>query len=83
MNIFENFLCELQWTDDYARTQVNDDEDAYDEESESELDYEIGESRYEADLDSWDDMPKNFEPVDESQREEYYDYLERKENEDY
>ena len=80
MNIFSNFLCDIQWTDDYARSQVNEDSESYDEESASEVDYAIGESRYEADLsDDWSDMPYGYEPVDEQLRDEYYDSLERKE----
>lgn len=87
MNIFSNFLCDIQWTENFAKTQVTEDEDSYDEESvSSELDYEIGSSRYEADLDSWDDMPEGYEPVSDYERDEYYDYLSSKEeaeDEDY
>lgn len=86
MNILENFLCDIQWSNSYAESQVNEDSESYDEDSASEVDYAIGESRYEADLDSWDDMPTGFEPVSDYERDEYYDYLSRKEeseDEDY
>ena len=84
MDIFSNFLCEIQWTENYANSQVNGDSESYDEESPDEVDYSIGESRYEADLDSWDDMPDNYEPVSDYEKEEYYEYLRSKEeDEDY
>lgn len=86
MNIFSNFLCDIQMTQERAEREVYEDSDSYDEESASELDYAIGESRYEADLDSWDDMPEGYEPVSDYERDEYYDYLSSKEeaeDEDY
>lgn len=86
MNILENFLCDIQWSNSYAESQVNEDSESYDEDSASEVDFAIGESRYEADLDSWDDMPEGYEPVSDYERDEYYDYLSRKEeseDEDY
>lgn len=82
MNILENFLCDIQWSNSYAESQVNEDSESYDVDSASEVDYAIGESRYEADLDSWDDMPTGFEPVSDYERDEYYDYLSRKEESD-
>ncbi|MBQ7881689.1 MAG: hypothetical protein IJ312_03130 [Treponema sp.] len=86
MNILENFLCDIQWSNSYAESQVNEDSESYDEDSASEVNFAIGESRYEADLDSWDDMPEGYEPVSDYERDEYYDYLSRKEeseDEDY
>lgn len=82
MDIFSNFLCEIQLQSERAESQVNEDSESYSEESASEVDWAIGESRYEADLDSWDDMPDGYEPVSDYDREQYYDYLERKEYED-
>lgn len=79
MNILENFLCDIQWSNSYAESQVNEDSESYDEDSASEVDFAIGESRYEADLDSWDDMPEGYEPVSDYERDEYYDYLSSKE----
>lgn len=35
---------EVQWTEDYARSNCNDDEDSYDEDSISNVDWEIGDS---------------------------------------
>ena len=79
MNILENFLCDIQWSNSYAESQVNEDSESYNEDSASEVDFAIGESRYEADLDSWDDMPEGYEPVSDYERDEYYDYLSNKE----
>ena len=85
MNIFENFETTIQWTEEFARTQVDSDPEAFDEESGAdEVNWAIGESRQDVELDDWGDMPSNFEPAYESDREEYYEYLQNKEeDEDY
>lgn len=83
MNIWDNFFTEIQWTESYARTQVNEDEESYDEDSCSELDWAIGESRQEIEIDDWSEVPDNYEPVSEYEREEYYRYKEESEDEDY
>ena len=85
MNMFSNFLCDIQYTEEFARTQVNQDEDSYDEESASQLEFEIGSSRQEVDINDWSELEENYpnyEPVSDYDREQYYDYLERKEYED-
>lgn len=43
------------------------------------VNYERGDSSETIDICSWEDIPKGYEPMDENDREEYYDYLESKE----
>lgn len=69
---------EVQWTEDYARSNCNDDEDSYDEDSISNVDLEIGDSREAIEINSWDDIPDGYELANEQDADEYNNYLERK-----
>ena len=69
---------EVQWTEDYARSNCNDDEDGYDEDSISNVDLEIGDSREAIEINSWDDIPDAYELANEQDADEYNNYLERK-----
>ena len=74
---------EIQWTEEYARSQSDSyDEDSYDEGSYDQIDWEIGESRETREFDSWQDMPTGYEPVDKSEAEDYYNWLEDNNEED-
>jgi murein tripeptide amidase MpaA len=66
---------EIQWTEEYARTQSEEDEDSLDEEAISDVDWQIGESRETVEINSWDEIPEGYEPVNENDAQEYNDYL--------
>jgi len=70
---------DIQWTDEYARTQSEEDEDSLDEDAISDVDWQIGESRETVEIISWDEIPNGYEPVNMNDAKEYDDYLQNKE----
>jgi hypothetical protein len=76
-------IIKLQWTRKRALSKMEDnyDEDSEDEESIPALDIEIGRSTDSFELNSWDDVPEGYEPVDEKYLREYKEYLENKDME--
>jgi hypothetical protein len=78
MTVFPKTL-ELEWTTEKALSEIDEyDEDAENEDSISALQIEIGQSREEFDLESWDDIPEGYIPTNEKYAEEYKEYLANK-----
>jgi len=69
---------EIEWTYERARAESGEDEDSLDEDAISDVDFQIGESRETIEINSWDDIPKGYEPVNPNDAEEYDRYLQNK-----
>ena len=67
---------EIQMTREFALSQMENDEDSLDEDAIFNVDYEIGQSRHTIEIISWNDIPKGYEPVHESDEEEFNSYQE-------
>lgn len=62
---------EIQWTREYAQQNSYEDEESLDEESISDVDWQIGESREVIEINSFDDIPEGYEPVNPTEAEEF------------
>ena len=69
---------EIEWTYERARAESEEDEDSLDEDAISDVDFQIGESRETIEINSWDDIPEGYEPVNPNDAEEYDRYLQNK-----
>ena len=67
---------EIQYTREEAINQVGDDEDSLDEDSLSNVDFEIGQSRETIEINSWSEIPNGYEPVDKNDRAEFEEWKE-------
>ncbi|MBP3772256.1 MAG: hypothetical protein J6I53_06135 [Treponema sp.] len=67
---------EIQYTREEAINQVGDDEDSSDEDSLSNVDFEIGQSRETIEISSWSEIPNGYEPVDKNDRTKFEEWKE-------
>lgn len=72
----------IQWTFERVTKELKeddyDDEDSENEDSVPMRGILLGESIEEIEIDSWSDIPTDYEPSDDNDREDYYEYLDTK-----